>query len=290
MQFIPSLLSITPHYSALLVDLWGVIHDGQQLYPNVRETLEQLKQRGTQVIFLSNAPRRAYQAMGRLAELGIERTLYQEMVTSGEVSFHALQERQHPALTSDMRRFCFIGAARDRHVIEDLSGWEETSVEAADCLINSGFDDDDPTDDVPRYLPLVEAAIARKIPMFCLNPDRIIIKQNGETCPCAGLLADVYEERGGVVYYYGKPYPDVYETAFALLPELPRQRFLMVGDNLETDIPGAAGAGIDSVLITGGVLSIQLQLAPGQLPETEALDGILSHHSHRPTYVAAGFY
>ena len=36
--------------------------------------------------------------------------------------------------------------------------------------------------------------------------------------------------------------------------EIKKSRVLAVGDSLETDIPGAAHFGIDSVLVTGGIL------------------------------------
>lgn len=51
----------------------------------------------------------------------------------------------------------------------------------------------------------------------------------------------------------GKPYAPMFDAAFARVAGVDRRRVLMVGDQLGTDVLGAATAGIDSVLIETGV-------------------------------------
>src|SRR5438477_445475 len=51
----------------------------------------------------------------------------------------------------------------------------------------------------------------------------------------------------------GNPYPSVYDSCLDLLGIADRRRMLAIGDSLRTDIAGAAGAGIDSLLIAGGI-------------------------------------
>jgi ribonucleotide monophosphatase NagD (HAD superfamily) len=63
---------------------------------------------------------------------------------------------------------------------------------------------------------------------------------------------------GGRVRYHGKPHEGVYRRCFSLLPDIPRARILAIGDSLRTDIAGAAQAGIDSLLILGGILEEHL--------------------------------
>ena len=58
-EFISSIALLASRYDAFILDLWGVIHDGQQLYPGVKECLEALRAEHKKIIFLSNAPRRA---------------------------------------------------------------------------------------------------------------------------------------------------------------------------------------------------------------------------------------
>lgn len=55
----------------------------------------------------------------------------------------------------------------------------------------------------------------------------------------------IYSEDVGVE----KPHPRMFETAMALLPDIPRDRIIMVGNNLARDIIGANRFGITSVFI-----------------------------------------
>ena len=50
-----------------------------------------------------------------------------------------------------------------------------------------------------------------------------------------------------------------------------RERVLAVGDGLETDISGAGAAGIDSLLVTGGLLAEELGISRLQAPDPESL-------------------
>jgi ribonucleotide monophosphatase NagD (HAD superfamily) len=68
---------------------------------------------------------------------------------------------------------------------------------------------------------------------------------------CAGAIADAYEEIGGRVEWYGKPYPAVYEHAFRIAGDPPRESVLAVGDGLRTDMLGAARKGLDAVFVRG---------------------------------------
>lgn len=49
--------------------------------------------------------------------------------------------------------------------------------------------------------------------------------------------------------YLGKPAPAIFALARASLPDGARP--LMIGDQLETDVAGACGAGLDCALVTG---------------------------------------
>ena len=88
--------------------------------------------------------------------------------------------------------------------------------------------------------------------MVCANPD-LIVMHGSRLALCAGALAEEYERLGGRVRWHGKPHASVYDSCLALLGIAERRRILAIGDSLRTDIAGAAGAGIDALLIAGGV-------------------------------------
>ena len=58
--FLTGLSEIAERYDGLILDLWGVMHDGQAPFPGVIECLTRLKSGGKRIVVLSNAPRRAH--------------------------------------------------------------------------------------------------------------------------------------------------------------------------------------------------------------------------------------
>ncbi len=94
-----NLQEIISNYDALIVDLWGVIHDGSALYPGAAETLALLNSLNKPVVFLSNAPRVSAKARENLNRLNIPPSHYLEVVTSGQVA-HDLLARAQPTSPS----------------------------------------------------------------------------------------------------------------------------------------------------------------------------------------------
>jgi HAD superfamily hydrolase (TIGR01459 family) len=120
----------------------------------------------------------------------------------------------------------------------------------ADFILNTGTLDFG--DSVARYDALLRAALARRLPMVCANPDLEVIRGDRREI-CAGAVARAYEELGGEVRYLGKPHAEIYEDCFALIAAPARDRIAAIGDSLRTDIAGARAAGIDGIFVSGGL-------------------------------------
>ena len=283
MQFLASINDITEHYDAFLLDLWGVIHDGQTLYPGVRERIFALHEAGKKIIFLSNAPRRAHKAAEVLAKFGIDESLYDHVITSGEAMAGWLQS-DNCTLGNN---YYFIGPKRDKDI---LDGFPHKLAGLAQCdwILNVGYIDD--SDPLSNYYNTLETAASMKKIMICANPDIEVVRQNGERLGCAGEIAAEYERRGGYVKYFGKPYGDVYTLSLSRLEGIDTSRVVMIGDSLHTDIKGANDAGINSVLITGGILKNTLH-PDGQenIDEVALSRAIEQHEGATPTYTAPSF-
>jgi HAD superfamily hydrolase (TIGR01459 family) len=128
-------------------------------------------------------------------------------------------------------------------------------------------------------------AIGCDLPMVCANPDLVVMR--GSTLHlCAGALAKWYEEAGGRVRWHGKPFRSVYDSCLRLLDIADRSRVLAVGDSLRTDIAGAAGAGIDSLLIAGGIHAEEFGTTGAQLPDLRRVETALRASGYNPVGVA----
>src|SRR6266851_7274353 len=164
----------------------------------------------------------------------------------------------------DLERVADIAAAAFILNTGPAWGWEET---------------------VADYEKLLQAARARDVPMVCANPDLVVVHE-GRPAICAGALAQRYEALGGRVRWHGKPFPSVYQTCFALLGIAERRRLLAIGDSLRTDIAGAAAAGIDSLLIAGGVHAGEFIDRQGTL-DRDRIAAVLAASGANPIGVAA---
>lgn len=272
---ITSLASVSDQYDAFIIDLWGVIHDGTQMYPGAAAALAHLHAAGKPVCFLSNAPRTADKAIRVMDALGVPREHYAHMVTSGQVAHDWLQNESPWG-----RHYYYLGPSKDEDVLSGLP-YESVDMDAAGFVLNTGFEEDfQPEDEI---LPTLHKLLARKLPLLCINPDLEVVKQDGTRMLCAGWVAETYARMGGDVTFIGKPYAKVYDTAIRLVGA--GKHILAIGDNLYTDIRGANAKALDSLLITGGILKSE----HGEIPSPAILAALCAEAGATPTYVAEGF-
>jgi HAD superfamily hydrolase (TIGR01459 family) len=286
LRSITGLGEIALAYDALILDLWGVLHDGAKPFPGVVDGLTQLKRHGKRIAVLSNAPRRAAHVEKRMNQIGIPPGLYDHVHSSGEETWQHLVRRDDPFYAALGRRCYHIGPERDDNMLAGTDLQRVAGIDEAEFILNTGPSDWDET--VEQYEPLLQSALARALPMVCANPDLVVI-QGGRRSICAGAVALRYEALGGRVRWHGKPYPSVYAACFALLGLADRRRILAVGDSLRTDIAGANAAGIDSVLVTGGIHAEEFGLAAGTEPDLGRLTRGIAASGQAPTAVMAQF-
>ena len=74
-----------------------------------------------------------------------------------------------------------------------------------------------------------------------------------------GLVARFYEDLGGEVEYFGKPYPLIFDFALQHI-DTPDNRIIMVGDTLETDILGGKSYGIKTALTMTGIAKENMEI------------------------------
>ena len=282
-HLIAGLRELAPRYDGFILDLWGVIHDGVAPIPGAIDCLRLLIDKGKRIVLLSNAPRRADDVVRRISALGVPTGLYHHAMSSGEEAWQHLSQREDPFYAALGRRCLHIGSERDLEIRQGLNLEYVGAPEEAQFILNTGPAGWD--DRIEDYEPLLRKAIDRDLPMVCANPDLVV--QRGATLHlCAGALAKWYEEAGGRVRWHGKPFRSVYDSCLRLLGVEDRSRVLAVGDSLRTDIAGAAVAGIDSLLIAGGIHAEEFGKAGELDPNLARIQGVLRENGYNPVGVA----
>jgi len=230
--------SIVNNYDLFFIDLWGVVHNGINLYKNSIKVLENLAAAKKDFVLLTNAPRPNENVVNFLKKIGLKK-YFENVFTSGEAA------HKHLVNELDKQKFFHIGPPRDFDLFKNFEKNKVLNIEDADYLLCTGLFDDHESD-LNYYKNLFSNHISKK--MICTNPD-LIVDRGEKREYCAGSVAKSFEEIKGKVIYFGKPHPPVYN----LSTNLNNKRVLCIGDNLNTDIKGANIQNFDSLLITNGI-------------------------------------
>lgn len=247
-HFIHGLSEIAPHYDAMICDVWGVVHNGRDAFPDAIAAIRRFRKDRGPAILLSNAPRLPDGVESQFVHLGIPLDFYDGIVTSGLAARDDLVRRLEQS--GELPLF-YLGPARDNPVFDGLN-IRFTSPEEAKIAFCTGLLDDE-TEVPDDYRPLLEGFLARRLPFLCANPD-IVVQRGDRLVYCAGALARLYETMGGEAVYFGKPYAAVFQRATDLARRIsPASKFIVIGDGIETDIGGARRMGLDALFIAGGI-------------------------------------
>jgi HAD superfamily hydrolase (TIGR01459 family) len=248
-DIISGLRQIADRFDHVLLDQYGPLRLDKDVFPEARDCVAALRARGKKIIVLSNSGKRSADNVARLAKVGLAADAYDGMLSSGEVTWRGLRDRKSVPFTQVGRRCFIISRDADRGVVGGLD-IEPVALEAAEFILLSGLDDDQT--DIGAWRERFVAAVARKVPMLCANPDLTMFTPSG-LLPAPGALAQFYEGLGGTVGYVGKPHRVMFEAALEALGNPDPQRVVMIGDSLDHDILGGRGAGILTLLVTSGV-------------------------------------
>lgn len=278
-RIIDRLDEVSDAYEALFVDLWGCYHNGVHPYPAAVRALQRYRQHGGRVILLTNAPRPGPYIRDFLDRMGAPEDSYDGIMSSGAACQRAIASGAYGT------KFHYVGPDRDRHMLGDV-GLEDHAVADAEALVCTGLPDDT-VDPRVSHAGMIRTWLDRDLPMLCANPD-IVVDRGEQRLWCAGALASFYEDAGGRVIWFGKPHLPTYDQSFSLLEEVagravPRERVLALGDGIETDIRGAAAAGLDSVFITGGLAAAELG-GDAENPDPARLEKYLEEARLAPPY------
>jgi len=262
-------------YEGFLVDQWGVLHNGERPYPGAVEVLAELARRNKRVVLLSNSGRRRSFNEALLKTLGFNTAAFAGIVTSGEATWRALHERTVEPFKSLGRRCVLFTRADDLGPVEGLDLELVQEPADADFIYLTWLDA--LTHSLEAFDSVIEAAVARDLPMVCANPDRVAPSESGLT-RSPGSLAERYEKLGGRVIYVGKPHRPIYQACLDVLEDLQPHEICGVGDSFEHDIQGAANAGLATAFVMRGIHAASFPEGASLAAERKVLDALASEH------------
>jgi HAD superfamily hydrolase (TIGR01457 family) len=231
---------------AFCIDMDGVLYRGDAALPGAREFVEFLRIRGIPHLFLTNnSTRTPKQYVEKLFEMGI-RTQPEHILTSALVAVAALAREAKP---QDRILLLGSGGIREQLAIANLTLADHYG-EATYVL--AGLD----PHVTYEKLAQVSLAIQRGARFWATNGDRSFPTERGLEPGAGALLAAITATTGVSPRLFGKPEPEMFEQALAILgtpPELTG----MIGDRYETDIVGGRQMGLVTLAVATGVSSLE---------------------------------
>tara|TARA_B100001029_G_C14967701_1_gene398311 strand:+ start:79 stop:894 length:816 start_codon:yes stop_codon:yes gene_type:complete len=233
------LKSIVHKFDLFFIDIWGVVHNGIELFDQSIKTLDELEKLNKEYVLLTNAPRPNSTVIKFLEKMGLDKRKCEKVYTSGQAALNYLYTH-----CTDLK-FFHIGPLRDFDLFKLFEKNKVESIEESDFLLCTGLFENH-EDKLDHYKKLFKNKTSKK--MICTNPD-LVVDRGSERELCAGSIAKTFEELGGKVDYFGKPYPLVYNQT----KDIKNKKILCIGDNLNTDIKGANIQDFNSLFISDGI-------------------------------------
>jgi glycerol-1-phosphatase len=228
-------------YDHVVLDLDGVVWLGDTCTRGAPEAVAALRAAGKSVIFLTNDGRRSPEDYVRkLWSLGLMASL-EEIVTVGAAIQHVLAEqpRGHGTyVIGSPAIFRHVGDAGQRI----LNGTDRFS--EAELVVVAAHDE-------LRYSELREAtqAVLAGAEMIAAGRDRTFPTEDGPWPATGAVLAALEYATGETATIVGKPAAQIFHTA---LDRLGDGNTLVVGDRIDSDLSGAAAAGLDAAIVLSG--------------------------------------
>lgn len=223
---------------AFLLDMDGTLYIDDVLVPGAADLVACLRARGLPIVFVTNnSSARGEDYRARLARLGVE-AARAEIRTSGDATIaHLLEATPH-------RRPYVVGTEALCAEFRDAS--LDPDPATPDCLV-VGFD----TSLTYAKLERATALLFAGLPYFATHPDRTCITRRGLVPDVAAIIGALAAVTGRAPEIVGKPDPRMARGALARLGVAPADAAL-VGDQLDTDMALARGAGLLDVLVLSG--------------------------------------
>ncbi|GBF92597.1 hypothetical protein Rsub_05211 [Raphidocelis subcapitata] len=310
---------IADSFDGVLLDQFGVLHDGRTPYPAAIDAVRRLHAAGKRVVIVSNSSRRSGGTISKLEKMGFDGGWFAGAITSGELTHRYLQQRPDDWWRALGRR-CVHLTWSSRGAIS-LSGLGLEVVDSLeddpDFLLAHGTEAiaaptaaaaaaaeegraapaarEESLDGLRAFLGECAAAAkrrGRRIPMIVANPDIVTVDGAGGLITMPGTLADWWARLGGEVVLMGKPGPLIYEAARDLAAGgdsaaagggVDASRWLAVGDSLQHDVAGWQAQG-PTLFVAGGIHAEELRLE-GDAFDAGALRALCEEHGAAPTHV-----
>lgn len=243
-------------YDTVFFDAFGVLKNHKGLIPGIEDTFSFLDERNINYHILTNDASRGPRELSlSYINAGLEQITPDKIISSGMLA------REYLRLKVKSGTVAYMGTLESAHYLETLGlktiSIKDMDVERADEISALVFLDDegfDWSEDINKTINLLRNY---NIPVIVSNTDTSYPVSNHEVALAIGGIANMVEDIVGKRFIrFGKPDAQMfifaYEHAIKNGGTEDKEKILMVGDTLVTDILGGNKFGLDTALVLTG--------------------------------------
>jgi len=238
--------AIADRFDVLLLDAFGVLNIGETAIAGVPDRIARLQAAGKRVLVVTNAAGYPHSSlMAKYARLGYD-FAPEDVISSRLTLLDALTSM--PATDFGLMATQSLGHADLDHLDFTYLAEDPAPYEAASAFLLLGSAAWSET----RQTLLQDALRRDPRPVLVGNPDIVAPREAGFSVEPGNYAHRLADATGVSPAFFGKPFHNIYDLALARLGAgYARDRILMVGDSLHTDILGGQSAGVQTALIAG---------------------------------------
>jgi HAD superfamily hydrolase (TIGR01450 family) len=247
--------SIVTRYDVVFFDAYGVLKNYNGLIPGIEGTIRFMLENQIDFYVLTNdASRSPEELAASYQTLGIKEITADKVISSGMLAREYLRYKVKKGTVT------YLGTSKSAHYIEtlglDIVSIRQIDLDDAEEITAVVLLDDEGFDWKRDINKLINLLRKRNIPVIVANTDFAYPVTEDEVAVAIGGLSDMIEMIIGKKFIkFGKPDSQMFMFAYERIlatRQVSKERILMVGDTLKTDILGGNKFGIDTALVLSG--------------------------------------
>jgi len=251
-------------FDTVICGVNGVITEGLQINVAAIDALIKMYQSGKRIMLASNLSLRVNDLFGLLKSSGVPMNIFYAMITAGEIAHFYLQN-------SDSLGRCYYNLTSSASKVMHGLDYQETSLleEAQFLLVETKPE----FIDVESQQAVLDFALRQKLPLICVGNNTSVMLNRHVVGAGAGAVAEQYALRGGKVFSFGKPDVRIASYLTENISDFKKNRCLIIGDCMSTDIRLGHNFKSQTLLLTNGVHQIA-NASSAQIDELQANYGL----------------
>ena len=252
-----------------LFDMDGTIYLGNTLFDGVKELLDAIEKKGGRYVFITNnSSKSVVDYVQKLKRLGIERVDEENFFTSTQATAMLMKEKFGSALLYAQGTNSFVTQLKE-------SGLQVTTAydEGAAAIV-VGYD----TELTYEKMMTTCRMLKLDLPYYAANCDWVCPYEFGAAPDCGWMCKGYEMAMGKSPVFIGKPEPTMIEVVCKKFG-VKKEETLVIGDRLYTDIASGNNAGVDTMCVLSGEVTVDevVETIRSTDPQKEA---------HKPVYTA----